>query len=192
MATITKEELDAYIAKASSKAAQQAVKSMKKTMKKKDKKKSKKMPPFMMEKNANNDGDITSGEMERQVKGHTDANNVGAIGHGVEGQYRNTKKSKKQQKAMKSVEAKLESVETLLAKMAGRPRTGGPVLDGQPRGAYPASEGRANETVTKGANDEIQRLEKSLADSNDPVARDQISRELTLARLRKGHEDGLI
>lgn len=191
MATITKEELDAYIAKASSKAAKNAVKSFKKAQDKKDKKKAKKMPPFMMEKNANNHGDITEQEMERKVKNGGDSNNVGVVGHGVNSQYRN-KKGKKQDKAMKSVENKLASVETLLAKMAGRPRTGGPVLDGQPRGAYPASEGRTVETVTKGAEGEITRLEKSLAETNDPISRDQISRELTLARLRKGHEEGLI
>ena len=190
MATVTKEELDAQIAESASKAAKKAIKQYKKDEEKKAKKKSKKMPAFM-EKNANNGGDITEGEMERQVHGTHDANDVGAVGHGVQSQYRN-KKSKKNDKAMKSVESKLESVETLLAKMAGRPRTGGPVLDGQSRGAFPASEGRTTEAVAKGADDEITRLEKSLNDSNDAVYRDQVSRELTLARLRKGHEDGLI
>lgn len=191
MATVTKEELDAQIAESASKAAKKAIKQYKEAEAKKAKKKAKKLPAFM-EKNANNGGDITHDEMESKVKGHADANDIGVIGHGVESQYRNAKKSKKNNKAMKSVESKLESVETLLAKMAGRPRAGGPVLDGQPRGAFPASEGRATESVTKGAGDEIQRLEKSMETVTDPMSRDQISRELTLARLRKGHEDGLI
>ena len=199
MATVTKEELDAQIAESASKAAMKAIKEYKKAeakkakdKKKKDDKKNDKKFPAFMEKNANNAGDITEGDMERQVKNGGDANNVGAVGHGVQSQYRNAKKNKKNDKAMKSVESKLESVETLLAKMAGRPRTGGPVLDGQSRGAFPASEGRTTEAVAKGADDEITRLEKSLNDSNDAVYRDQVSRELTLARLRKGHEDGLI
>ena len=196
MATVTKEELDAQIAESASKAAKKAIKQYKKSQAKKakDKKKKddKKKFPAFMEKNANNAGDITEQEMDRQVKNGGDANNVGAVGHGVNSQYRNAKKGKKNDKAMKAVESKLESVETLLAKMAGRPRTGGPVLDGQSRGAFPASEGRTTEAVAKGADDEITRLEKSLSDSNDAVYRDQVSRELTLARLRKGHEDGLI
>ena len=190
MATITKEELDAQIARSASKAVKAAMKEMAKANKKKEKKaKMKGKPAFMMEKNANNGGDITAGEMEREVKGHHDANDLEAMSPKPEKMYVN----KGQKKALKSIEQTLAELDAKVAKMAGRPRQGGPVLDGQSRGAYPASEGRATESVAKSGHDaEIERLEKSMAETHDPIAVDQISRELTLARLRKGHEQGLI
>ena len=79
--------------------------------------------------------------------------------------------------------------------MANRPQRGGPVLDGQARGAgfSPASEARLSETVTKSEDEvKIETLQKQLDDSNDPMVRDQVSRELTLARLRDAHMRGVI
>jgi len=80
--------------------------------------------------------------------------------------------------------------------MANAPRPGGPVLDGQARGAgvSPASEARFSETVAKGleGDPEFVRLEKALAESKDPMERDQLSRQVTLRRLTRGHEMGLI
>ena len=192
MATITKEDLDAYIAEASTTAATTAAKAVLKNQAKaarkakakvqKAKKKAKQKAALaFMEKNANNGGDITEGEMSGKVKGKTDADNIGVVGG-------KTKKGK----ATKSDKVMAEAL-TLLQKMASTPRTGGPVLDGQPRGAFPASEGRTSDTVTKGAAEgDIERLSKSLESATDPIQRDQISRELTLARLRQGHEQGLI
>ena len=145
----------------------------------------------MMEKNANNKGDITPGEMESNVKGHHDSNDLEFLSHHPEKQYIN--KSKKQNKALKGIEQTLADLDAKVAKMAGRPRQGGPVLDGQARGAFPASEGRTTDSVAKSGSDlEIERLEKSMAETTDPMMVDQFSRELTLARLRKGHEEGLI
>ena len=190
MATITKEELDAQIARSASKAVKAAMKDMAKANKKKEKKmKAKEKPAFMMEKNANNKGDISAEEMERGVHGTHEANELESMSPSPEKQYLN----KGQKKALKSIEQTLAQLDAKVAKMAGRPRAGGPVLDGQARGAYPASEGRATESVAKSGHDaEIERLEKSMAETHDPIAVDQISRELTLARLRKGHEQGLI
>ena len=186
MATITKEELDAQIAEAASKAAADAFAEMKAKQDKKDKKKAKKAKA-KAKKNANNGGDITAQTMASAVHGTHDANDIGSVGGTVEGKYKNKSKKSKESKDLKKA---LE----LLQKMAQRPRSGGPVLDGQARGAgfSPASEGRATD-VTKGAEDgEIATLTDRLAKSTDNMERDQISRELTLLRLRKGHEAGLI
>jgi hypothetical protein len=200
MATITKEELDAQIAETAAKATKDALKAFRKAeakkakaRKAKDKKKKGKNPFADMgdaEKNANNGGDITEQTMNGQVHGKHDASDVGSVGHGVNSQYRN--KSKKG-KAAKAQAEKLDQALALIQKMAATPRSGGPVLDGQARGAgfSPASESRLGD-VTKGAVDEIAMLEEKLAKSTDTMEIDQVSRELTLARLRKGHETGQI
>jgi hypothetical protein len=202
MTTVTKEELDANIAKVSAKAAKKAAKETlqkeRKAQAKKAKKKAKAKAFMreMAEKNANNGGDITAGEEESAVHGTHQANDVNSIPDGgkVEGQYLNKQgKSKKQNKQFKELAKSVQASNELLAKMAGRPRNGGPVLDGQARGAFPASEKRLSETVTKGAEDlDIQRLEKSFAETTDPMIKMQIGEDLTLRRLRQGIEAGLI
>jgi len=195
MATITKEELSAEIADVASKAVSEAFAEMKAKQDKKDKKAAKKAKvakaKAKAKKNANNGGDIDAGTMERAVHGTHDANDVGSVGHGVNAQYK-AKKGKKG-KAVKGLETKVDEALTLITKMAQRPRSGGPVLDGQGRGAgfSPASESRLGD-VTKGAVDPVASLSERLEKSTDPMERDQISRELTLARLIAGHESGQI
>ncbi len=77
--------------------------------------------------------------------------------------------------------------------MARSPRRGGPVLDGVARGGFPAVEGRQAEQVAKSAEDtEIERLEKSMSEATDNQMRAEYSQQLTLARLRQAHENGLI
>ena len=193
MTTVTKEELDLSIAAS----VQSALKAERKAEAKKAKKKAKKMPPpFMAEKNANNGGDITEQAMRGDVHGAHDANDVNSIPNGghVDGQYVN--KQGKKGKTIKGLASSVDELKTLVSKMANAPRPGGPVLDGQARGAgvSPASEARFSETVAKGleGDPEFVRLEKALAESKDPMERDQLSRQVTLRRLTRGHEMGLI
>ena len=199
MATVTKEELQAEIKATSDAAVKEALKAERKLQKakakkaaQKAKKKAKKMPPWMTQKNANNGGDISAETMAGAVHGQHDANDVNAVPDGghVDGEYINKTTKKGDKKLRKAIEANNE----LMTKALARPRTGGPVLDGQARaGAFPAAEGRTTEAVTKsGADGEIERLEKALEGAGDAMTRDQVSRELTLARLRQGHESGQI
>jgi hypothetical protein len=152
----------------------------------------------MAVKNANNGGDITAGEEESAVHGIHAANDVDSIPDGgkVEGTYVNKQGKVKKNKKSKQFKELAKSVQVsndLLAKMASRPRSGGPVLDGQSRGAFPASENRLNGAATKGAEDlDIERLEKSFAETTDPMVKMQIGEDLTLRRLRQGIEAGLI
>ena len=147
-------------------------------------------------KNANNGGDITEQAMRSAVGSAHDANDVNSVPDGghVDGQYVN-KESKKDKKALKALTEQLASVSDVVTKMANSPQRGGPVLDGQARGDgfTPASEARHSETVTKSEDEvKIETLQKQLDDSNDPMVRDQVSRELTLARLRDAHMRGVI
>ena len=194
MTTVTKEELDAQIAESSTKAVKAALKAERKAQKAKAKAKAKMAPPFepKAEKNANNGGDITEQTMRGDVKGEHPAEDVNAVGGSVNSEYIN-KEGKKDKKVLKAMQEQLASIGETVQKMAARPRSGGPVLDGQARGAFPASEGRVGDTVTKSAEDlDIERLTKSLAESKDGMERDQISRELTLKRLTQAHEQGRI
>ena len=186
MATITQEDLDARIATKAAEAAQEAFVEMKAKDKKKKAKAKKAAAKAKARKNANNGGDIDASAI-KPTSEHQ-ANDINAVGGtSIRSEFKNkSKKGKGQGKAMK------EAL-TLLQKMAGAPRPGGPVLDGQARGMFPAGEGRQSD-VAKGldADPEIVKLTERLEKSTDGMERDQISRELTLARLRKGHEAGLI
>lgn len=189
MATVTKEELDAHIADAAAKATTKQMKKFAKAQAKRDKKMAKAFALAI--KVSNNNGDLTEGDIRGRTGAKYDANDLNFLNKTPRKEYVN--KGKNKGKSLKSVEAALETIQTTVAKMASQPRQGGPVLDGQSRGAYPASEGRGMETVTKSDLDgTIERLEKEMSTATDGMAIDQISRELTLARLRKGHEDGLI
>ncbi len=178
MTTITKEELERFVAKASKKnaikAAQKAVKAERKAMQKK------------AAKNANNGGDITAEDMERTAGAAHNADDLKAVSGA-------THSMKKESKAFKSIQTQISALDEKLAKIAARPRAGGPVLDGQARGSFPAAEGRLTEGVAKSAEDqEIERLEKAVEVSRDPSVVEQLSRQLTLARLTKAHLDGVI
>ncbi len=200
---ITKEELTAMVtsaaqdavakpiknaakaAKVATKVAQRAAKEAKRA--RKDAKKA--MPP-----NAANNGGNVSAEDERDgVNGAHDAADVNSIPDGgkVRSEYIN-KTSKNKGKAFKAMAGELAQMRELVTKMAARPRPGGPVLDGVPRGVFPATEQRL-ENATKGAGEsDVERLEKAMEATGDPVRRAELSQELTYTRLRKAHEDGLI
>ena len=217
MTTVTKEELDAHIDERAAAKAEEILKAKEKEAKKAAKKakakkaKKKAKMPFMpkegAEKNANNGGDVTHEHMEGQVHGEHPSNDVNSIPDGghVDGQYVNkeTKGNKKggARRLLKAVEENNE----LLKKSLQRPRSGGPVLDGQPRGAFPASEGRTSGDLAKGTADgEIDKLQKSVEELQTrsriggpegelaKIQLGQMSEMLTLARLRQGHEQGLI
>lgn len=185
MAEVTKEELAQFVKQTSIQAVAEAIEAERKKARKAAKKAEKRA-----RKNANNGGDITAEEEAGGVRGRADANNVNAVPDGghVDPQYVN----KGEKKAYKELLEKVETLTETVQKFANRPRAGGPVTDGQARGgAFLATEGRDG-TVTKEAETEIERLQKELDAEKDPVMRTQRSRALTLAKLRAGHEAGLI
>lgn len=187
MTTITKEELEKFVADSSKKVARQAMKAEAKKARKALKKEMKRQA----KKNANNGGDITAAQERRAVSGVADANDVNSVPNGghIDGEYVNKGKKVKKEKAMKSIRAQLSETRELVQKMASRPRSFGPVLDGVSRAGFPAG---APEGVEKSAGDQkIESLQKALGDATDPQSRDQISRELTLAQLVRAHESGL-
>lgn len=203
--TVTKEELSAFIAESSTKAVKEALKAERAAARKAMKKKGKKMPGEMAEKNANNGGDISEGTMRGEVHGNHPAEDVDAVGGPVNSEYVNkagkAKKGAKQEKVLKEVLAQVGTLSETVSKMARRPRTGGPVLDGTPHGAgsFPASEGRQTETVAKGAGDpEIERLEKEIEAVKDKPGMDNAQRlsdlnlKLTQRRLYNAHTNGLL
>jgi hypothetical protein len=191
MTTVTKEELETMVSTSAQKAVEAARKAEKKAAIKAAKKAAKREKKAR--KNANNGGDI-SGEQERAgVRGDIDDELNGVPdGNKVDPQYIN----KSDQKAMKSLVSQLKaanegiaSLQEKVGKMARRPVAGGPVLDGIPRGAFPASENRLGQ-ATKAA-DELEALEKALeaemAKTGPEAAQraSDLGAKLTLARLRK-------
>lgn len=206
MATVTKEELFTEIATAAKGAAKQAVEEFARTARKQARKEARKQRKAAERatKNANNGGDISAEEMERQVRGHASASDVNAIPDGghTDMQYVNASndprgsasKGGKDGKALKAIAAQLRETRELVEKMASRPRSGGPILDGVVRGAFPASEQRSVEgPVAKSATQaEIERLEKAIEATTDPVRRDEFGQQLTYQRLLQAHEQGLI
>ncbi len=190
MTTVTKEELAQTIAKASKQGFMEALVDQRKAAKKAERKAAK-AAKKQAKKNANNGGDITAGEENAAVHSTHDADDVASVGGG---ETPSIAKSGGKNKLVKEV-AELRG---LVEKMASRPRSGGPVLDGVARGAFPASEGRLTETVTKSENSEIERLAKELDEVSkrpgpeNAAKASEISQQLTLARLREAHAHGLI
>lgn len=172
MTTISKEQLTAEIAKASQLGFAQALKADRKAVAKAEKKARKKA----MKDNPNNGGNVTPAQMEADITGKTKADKINL------------------DKIKKNLRKSAAELDRSIAKLAATALAGGPVLDGQARGAYLALEGRQSESVTKSEIDlNIERLEKSLGDGpKDPMIQDQLSRELTLAKLTKAHLEGLI
>jgi hypothetical protein len=210
---LTKEELAAEIAASTQKAVADAHKAeakkaakAKKAEAKKAKQKVRKAAEREIlaqfaQKNANNDGDITAQQEKDGVGGEHDASDIQSMGGKPDPKYMNKalkkalKRAAKKQ-ALAQVKGQLEalSVETqtvgqLVKSFANRPRGGGPVLDGIPRGQFAANEQRVGE-VTKG--DDTEKLIKSLEErqekSNDSLERQQIGFELTRMRLAKEAE----
>ncbi len=201
---ITKEELTAMVTSAAQDAVAKPIKSAAKAAKvatkvakraSKDAKRARKDAKKAMPPNAANNGGNVSAEDERDaVDGAHDAADVNAVPDGgkVRGEYINKETSKGKGKAFKAMAGELAQMRELVTKMAARPRPGGPVLDGVPRGVFPATEQRL-ENATKGVGEpDVERLEKAMEATGDPVRRAELSQELTYTRLRKAHEDGLI
>jgi hypothetical protein len=188
--TVTKDELAETIA-ASSVAAVKAVL-------KEQKKAAKKAAEEAAEKNANNGGDIATGDIK--PTGEVSSDDITAIPDGgkVDPQYVNKSEAGEPDPLTKQVADQLEvltkgleSVEETVAKIAKRPRAGGPSLDGQARGSSPAAEGRLGD-VTKSEGDEIEKLEKALESETNPSMRDGLQYQLVRARLTKAHEEGRV
>lgn len=182
MSTVTKEELSALFQEEADKALSKAMKRLAKRL----------------EKNANNGGDISEGDIKptRTV----DAKNVNAVGGSVDSQYVNkeaegasdaeaaTQEDGALEKELAEVREQMESMQKSLDKIAKRPRAGGPLLTGQAAGLAAAAEGRMGEATKGEADDEIERLQKSLEATTDPVEREQLGLELSKARLTKLYE----
>lgn len=152
-------------------------------------------------KNANNGGDITAQQMQDGVNGEHDADDVEAVGGKVDPKFINKSDGESDQ-ALKSIQDQLKATTEQLAslgetvqKMAKRPRAGGPVLDGQARGVFPAAEARTGE-VSKGEGDEQTQLIKSLEEQYnqaiDPLRKQELGYRLTHERFRQAHSRGQI
>ena len=193
MTTLTKEELDQQIAEGSATAAKEAIKQERQRAKKAAKKEAK-----LARKNANNDGDISRGEMEDQVHGHADASDVNAIPDGghVDSQYANKSKGGKSKKG--TLTKDMRQVRELVERMANRPRVGGPNLTGViPQGFVPNGEGRTGEEAVKSTEDaEIDSLRKQLDEAQKETGpsamqrASQLSYQLTRKLLVQGHRTG--
>lgn len=216
MATITKEELSETIRTESASTAKAVAKELLKAERKRAKKEAKKQAKKerkRAEKNANNGGDVTAEHLRGQVHGQHDASDVNAVPNGgnVESRFLNkdgSPLSKKDRKLLKSVNENLE-------KMGQRPRFGGPVLDGQARGAgvFPASEGRTVDGSAAKSGASVETLQKSFDEEVDTTKKVQVGQQLidalqgqfdaaedgsaikmqlgeklTLTRLKVGHE----
>ncbi len=197
MTTVTKEDLAATIAGASAAAVKAAMAEERKQAIKAAKKAAK-VERKAAKKNANNGGDITAQQEQAQVRGIADASDVNAVPNGgkTDSQYINKAKDGK---ALKAVAGQLEATAQNLARLeeqvsrfANRPRNGGPVLDGQARGAFPAAESRLSKGADKSADPELEGLSKAVESASDPYHKADAAQQLTLARLRKAHEAGVI
>jgi hypothetical protein len=136
------------------------------------------------EKNANNGGDISEADIKPTKE--TDADDVNA----VKGEADEADPAASMADQLEAVTKGLESLQETVTKFAKRPRSGGPSLDGQARGAHPAAEGRQSDVIKSESDSEIETLEKTLADAKDPLMKDELGRKLTYARLMKMHESG--
>jgi hypothetical protein len=139
------------------------------------------------EKNANNGGDISAADIK--PKSEQDADDVNSVGGAVNSEYIN----KGLETAFETITKELGEVKGLVTRMGQKPRSGGPVLDGTPRGSFPAEGGRHSETVTKSESGEmIERLEKELEDTKDPQQAADLRLRITRERLYEAHLTGQI
>lgn len=181
MSTVTKEELSALFQEEAAKALDEAADRV----------------ISRLEKNANNGGDISEGDIKptRTV----DADDVAAVGGSVDSDYVNkgaeggadasadsgAAGEGSLEKELADVREQMESMQKSLEKIAKRPRAGGPLLTGQAAGVLPAAEGRQGEAEKGEADGEIMRLQKSLEAATDPVEREQLGLALSKARLEE-------
>lgn len=197
---LTKEELAEAITQASTAAVTKALEERDKADRKAAKQ-AKKAAKQEARKNANNGGDITVQQMQDGVNGEHDADDVQAAGAATRPEFVNkSEESDEVAKAMaEQLEAVTKSVESLgeqFQKFAKRPRTGGPVLDGQPRGVFPAAEQRMQD-LSKGSDADdtgqlIKSLEEKYEQTSDALAKQDLGYRLTQLRLKQAHEQGRI
>jgi hypothetical protein len=190
--TVTKDELAETIATASAAAAVEAVKQIRK-----EEKKARKTAEEEAEKNANNGGDVSTGDIKPTSS--ADADDINSIPDGghVDPQYVNKGEAedgtlaKQVADQLDTLTKEIGSVKETVARIAKRPRAGGPSLDGQARGLTPAAEGRQTDGVAKSAEDgEIEQLQKSLETETDPLRQSELGQRLTYTRLMKLHGAG--
>jgi hypothetical protein len=192
MTTVTKDELTQMVSSSAAASAVEAVEAYMKERRKADKKAARaEAEKAEAEKNANNGGDIS--EADIKPTSSADADDVNAIpdGGSVDPQYVN-KSEAEDGSLVKQVADQLEeltkeigSVKETVAKIAKRPRPGGPSLDGQIR---VPDEGRQGEAAKSEADGVIEQLEKSLEDATDPVAKERIGERLSIERLTRFYQ----
>ncbi len=195
MAVLTKEDLTTLVTEAAkdavagpTKDARRAAKTARKALKA-----AKQATKAAKTKTSNNNGEVTEADMRSNISGTADADDVSVAGGKVKPEFKASKSEKRLSKQLAATGEVLTRLEETVTKMARSPRRGGPVLDGVARGGFPAPEGRQTEQVAKSAEDtEIERLEKSMSEATDNQMRAEYSQQLTLARLRQAHEQGLI
>ena len=168
MASVTKDELGELVVK--------SVKAVLDQERKDRKAAKKKAAEEEAEKNANNDGDISEGDIKPTKS--ADAEDVNAVKSTDEDGVLTKQVADQIEELTKS----MESVKETVAKFAKRPRPGGPSLDGQARG-IPAVEGRQDEVVKSEQDGVIEQLQKSLDEATDPVEKERIGEKLSVERL---------
>jgi hypothetical protein len=154
------------------------------------------------QKNANNAGDITVQQMEDGVNGEHDADDIQMVGGKPDPKYtakalkKAMKKAAKKQALaevkgqLKALSAETQTVGQLVKSFANRPRSGGPVLDGIPRGGlFAASENRLGDGPQGGPDRVIKSLEDRIEKSSDALERQTLGLELTKMRLSKEAAD---
>lgn len=159
---VTKSELAELVAKA----ARDAVKE--------DRKLRKQEKAEKVAKNANNGGDISEADLKPTAE--VDASNIGS----VSGAHTDAA-------ALSKALDEIEELKKQVAKFAKAPKQGGPVLDGQLRQGATGSTEQVSKSEVEG---EIERLEKSLADTKDPLQRDALGQALTHQKLLRFHITG--
>jgi hypothetical protein len=189
---LTKEELAGAI----DASVQQALKAQRERDEKSAKKaakQAKKAAKAQAMKNANNGGDITAQQMQDGVGGEHDADDIQAAGAPVKPEYVNKSEETEDSPALKAIQDQLKAATEQLGslgetvqKMAKRPVSGGPILDGQLRpGLIPADEAR-HATGQQGS--DAQQLVKSLREqieqTDDPIRKQELGYQATLAALR--------
>ena len=143
---------------------------------------------------ANNGGDLAEGDLHASGTIGPDLNvpGAGATKPGVTkaaGEPAQQDPQVDVSKQLKELTDYVGQLGGLVVKMARAPRGGGPILTGQlPAGLTAAAEGRQGEAVTKSAEDgEIERLEKQLDETSDPMRAQHLSMVLTQRKLERFH-----
>ena len=186
--TVTKDELSEMITTASAQSAVAAVKAILDEQKA-EKAEQDKLAVEEAEKNANNGGDVSTADIKPTAT--ADADDVKSVGGSVDPQYVNKGADEALNKQvadqLEELTKTMASVQETVAKIAKRPRPGGPSLDGQARGLAPAAEGRLDGGLVKSAEDrasEIGQLQKAVDEAPDgSVEKERLGERLSIEKL---------